>query len=105
MTSMSTWGTLSAHFESDAPEHLIREAPTGSEGGPNVHRSDTGEWWVEGRLRDVSDWTSPRVLAWFCEVCEWVKQADLLWEIDGGPRYRYEARAGEIVKLRGILDA
>jgi hypothetical protein len=44
------------------------------------------------------------VVAWFLGVCEWATTGDLLWDLDNGPRYRYEWRDGTLRKLRGVLD-
>lgn len=116
---MSTWGTIDAHFTGDLgliAEHAVKRVPTGSESGPKVEHIDADEaarysslsegWKVSGRLRDVSDLEhSPAVLAWFTAVCSWsASEADLLWEIDGGPRYRYQWRDGELRRLRGVLE-
>jgi hypothetical protein len=78
--------------------------PTGSESGPTIHDLE-GETWVEGRLRDVTDWDAPAALAWFLDVCEWCDEAYLTWDLDRGPKYRYEWRNREVRKLRGVLDA
>jgi hypothetical protein len=104
---MSVWGTLDARFSGGhIDRHWIEtDLPTGSETGPHIHENRDG-WWVDGRLRDVSDLTSPSVLAWFVRVCDMgmPDEAALMWEIDRGPRYRYEWRDGTLHKLRGILD-
>jgi hypothetical protein len=106
---MSRWGSLDAEFRGSKyvnAEVITDWLPRGSEGGPEVRQMDEGVVWVEGRLRDVSDQeTSPAVLAWFCKhAAAWSTSGRLTWEIDGGPRYRYEWRDGELHKLRGVLD-
>jgi hypothetical protein len=63
---------------------------------------------VEGRLRDVDDFTtSPAVLSWFTNACDHMlcSQASLMWEIDRGPRYRFEANGLTLTRVRGVLDA
>jgi len=107
---MSTWGTLDAEFHFGVPRDIayaIEGVPTGSETGPNIGVLDDGaRTWVEGRLRDVDDIQSPIVLGWFAKVCIMTHpaRATLLWEIDRGPRYRYEWDGHQIIKLRGVLD-
>lgn len=105
---MSTWGTLEAQFA--ASDDLITEdlvmqnVPTGSETGPSCHLIK-GTLYVRGRLRDVDDLDSPEVLAWFLSICQWNPEtASLVWDVDDGPRYRYEWRDGGLRKLRGVLD-
>jgi hypothetical protein len=107
---MSQWGTLEASFvpwEGGATALLASvqdSVPTGSEDGPSV-REREGVVYVYGRLRDVSDMAdSFAVVAWFLGVCEWATTGDLLWDLDNGPRYRYEWRDGTLRKLRGVLD-
>jgi hypothetical protein len=103
---MSSWATLDAHFEVGAglDEQIVREdLPTGSESGPDVYVGMTG-WRAKGRLRDVDDNDSPAILAWFLRVAQWSDRAELVWDVDDGPRYRYVWRDGELTKLRGILD-
>lgn len=109
---MSTWGTIDAEFRG-AGDYLKgnierelegRTGPTGSEGGPKVWEFE-GAICVDGRLRDVDDIEdSPAVLAWFTRHARWCDEAKLLWEIDGGPRYRYEFKDGALRKLKGVLD-
>jgi hypothetical protein len=107
---MSWWGTLEAEFRGGNPsrDFIAADVPTGSESGPSVStvdRDGAPVVWVEGRLRDVDDThTSPAVLAWFTAQAQWCDEADLLWELDAGPRYRYEWRDGELRKLKGVLD-
>jgi len=104
---MSQWGTLDAHFTpgSIGPQKhdVERDMPTGSESGPAIHESNGG-FWVEGRLRDVNDHDSPTVLAWFLRACAWANSADLTWDLDDGPKYRYEWDGSRLSKLRGVLD-
>lgn len=104
---MSQWATLEARFSGEhVGEWLVADGlPTGSESGPSVSQHD-GAWHVDGRLRDVSDLDAPAALAWFARVCEHgiADEADMMWDLDSGPRYRYEWRAGELRKLRGVLD-
>lgn len=106
---MSTWGTLTAEFDSvqwgaDLDRWAREGMPTGSEYGPSVFVKSDDVVVVDGRLRDVSDMDSPAVLAWFVSRCEWSKSAYLTWDVDRGPRYRYVYKDGQVVKLRGILD-
>lgn len=114
---MSQWGTIDATFKAsdggmlsaDTIRHELERrevlAPTGSEDGPAVHEGEPGTIWVEGRLRDVTDTeTSPMVLAWFMHHAQWCEEAELLWDLDRGPRYRYEWKNGELTRLRGVLD-
>jgi hypothetical protein len=104
---MSQWGTLEAHFKSGklGPQKFEIEhaLPTGSETGPTIYENKGG-FWVSGRLRDVSDYDSPAVLAWFIQAAQWAESGDLTWDIDGGPKYRYEWGDSGLTKLRGILD-
>jgi hypothetical protein len=112
---VSRWGTLEASFNtrSTLPDaDTIRAelesrdpiAPTGSEDGPSVHGDKDGIY-VQGRLRDVcDDEDSAKVLAWFVRHARWCESATLLWDLDGGPRYRYEWRDGGLRKLKGVLD-
>lgn len=108
---MSIWGSIDASFEGDqlqlSEDDLRRGMPTGSEEGPRAH-VDGHNVWVDGRLRDVTDMAdSPAVLAWFASVCEGfgrVDHAELMWEIDGGPRYRWQFDSNGLRRLRGVLD-
>lgn len=101
---MSQWASIDARFVGLNGWNVEEGMPRGSESGPTVHLLKGGETWVEGRLRDVSDWDAPAALAWFVKLCEWCDEADLTWDLDSGPRYRYEWRNGTLTKLRGILD-
>lgn len=102
---MSLWGTIDARFVGGTRAQIEQGLPTGSENGPTVSESDDGEIYVHGDLRDVDDSDSPAVLAWFVEASRHkVTFATLRWELGNGPRYRYEWRDGELVKLRGVLD-
>lgn len=116
---MSWWGSIEANFtardEDDAKNIaacIAREieerepgAPTGSERGPLVMQSGNGIA-VEGNLRDVDDaQDSPLVLAWFMQHARWLDEAYLMWDLGStGPRYRWEWRNGELIKLKGVLD-
>lgn len=102
---MSQWATLEARFVGKYI-NAEYEMPKGSESGPTISTHD-GAVYVDGRLRDVSDFDSPAVLAWFVQTCNdgLADEGDLLWDVDNGPRYRYEWRDGGLRKLRGILDA
>ena len=114
---MSQWGTLDATFviadsgmlnaaviRQEITERAIH-APTGSEDGPGVYEPGENTVYVEGRLRDVSDAEdSPMVLAWFMSHVFWCSEATLLWELDSGPRYRYEWKDRTLTKLKGVLD-
>ena len=119
---MSTWGTLHSAF-TPGLEHLggrpvitvegfERElerrdalAPTGSEEGTKVRGLEDGSIIVAGRLRDVSDTKdSPMILAWFVHNARWCERASLMWEVDLGPRYRFEWHDGQLHRLRGVLD-
>lgn len=100
---MSQWATLDARFVGLRGGDVTDGMPTGSESGPTVHERK-GETWVEGRLRDVNDHDAPAALAWFLRFCQWCDEADFMWDLDNGPRYRYEWRDGELTKLRGVLD-
>lgn len=105
---MSSWGTLEATFNGEHvdEDHVRQDLPTGTESGPDVGTYSDGQVYVSGRLRDMTDIDSPAVLAWFCGRCAlFTDEADLLWEIDSGPRYRYAWSDGALVKLRGLLDA
>jgi len=101
---MSQWGTLEARFVGKYinPHDGL---PNGSESGPTISTHD-GAVYVEGRLRDMSDHDSPAVLAWFVQTCTrgLADEAELTWDVDSGPRYRYEWRDDELRKLRGVLD-
>lgn len=103
---MSVWGQLDARFLGPYARVGEDDLPRGSEGGPNVHRKP-GEVWVEGNLRDVSDEvTSPLILAWFIKCAAYsAKCAELMWTVDGGPRYRYRITPEQgLAKLKGVLD-
>lgn len=113
---MSQWGTLEAEFKRHNGSKMLsvegvrgrpdwQPLPTGSESGPDVYERD-GSVRVSGRLRDVFDHEdSFAVLDWFVKNARWSESARLLWEIDNGPRYRYEWADGELRRLRGVLDA
>lgn len=102
---MSRWATIEADFHG-VPEWVVREdMPTGSEDGPVVVRSE-GNTTVEGRLRDTDDTDSAAVLAWFIRVCSYgpAEYATLMFDVDGGPRYRWRWLGGVLQRLHGILD-
>lgn len=104
---MSWWGTLEAEFKGgpiNTAEVVADDAPQGSEHGVSIWDTK-GTIHVSGRLRDVTDVEdSAAVLAWFVKHARWSDHASLLWELDNGPRYRYEWHGGELHKLKGILD-
>jgi hypothetical protein len=125
---MSQWGSLRARFVKGSvtkpvitAELLSRDLPRGSESGPDIYVNSQGEVIVSGRLRDVDDHEhAPQALAWFVKHARWCVYAELLFEIDSGPRYRYAwlaygvdtdilgddwERVGPgLTKLRGVLD-
>lgn len=115
---MSQWGGIHAKFTpshgatrglADRLRTELEErralAPTGSENGPEVHEVNESVS-VYGRLRDVNDSEdSAMVLAWFVHHARWCSWADLTWELDSGPRYRFEWRNGTLTRLKGVLDA
>lgn len=81
----------------DNSEEALHVNLLDAEGGPYVY--------VYGRSRGVADQVdSPAVLAWFVKHADGCHAADLVWEIDDGPRYRYVWEKGELRKLRGVLD-
>lgn len=118
--TMSQWATLSATFITHSPgtslatrirlelERRDRLAPTGSEEGPEVRTYDTDpcKVVVTGRLRDMTDFPDSHVvLAWFVLTATHCRSATLLWDIDYGPRYRYELpENGKLTRLQGVLD-
>ncbi len=109
---MSMWASLEASFtfEKPADERVLDTVavhmPTGSESGPSA-RIYEGEVYVTGRMRDTDDTDSPEVLAWFVGLCAnwpYATKATLTFDVDSGPRYRYEWADGKLTKLKGILD-
>lgn len=113
---MSWWGTLEAAFKASnlvTVTSVMHGVPTGSESGPKAELLGTEgpvvfreypEVHVTGRLRDVSDYNSPAVLAWFLQAARYAEWATLVWDVDSGPRYRYEWRDNQLTKLKGVLD-
>jgi hypothetical protein len=108
---MSTWTTFEAEFTFGkfplTPEDVLRGAPTGSESG-NLHTfvGDDGTLYASGNLRDMGDYDTPTILAWWCSHLDFAETASLTIDVgNGGPRYRYRLGDGGITKLRGILDA
>jgi hypothetical protein len=103
---MSSWGILDARF-APAFDYKPTNIPTGSESGPTAYKDQSNEnWYVCGHLRDVYDVPdSIAILAWFVDQASSnCNEADLMWEIVGGPRYRYEWRDNRLTKIRGVLD-
>jgi hypothetical protein len=109
---MSSWVEIEATFWDDkgSPmlnlDRIIKAGPVGSEGGLSGHEGE-GYYFVHGSLRDMTDLAdSAAILGWFCKQAEyWCDKAEIRWEFgSSGPRYRYEIEAGELRKLKGVLD-
>jgi hypothetical protein len=101
--AVSSWATIEATFKSDYSLDM-ELAPRGSEGGlSGPHRLD-GVLFFHGRLRDFDDFDSPIALAWFCGHLALSEKAELLIDIDSGPRYRYVWEDGKLTRLRGVLE-
>lgn len=102
---MSYWGTLEARFKWGASRSDVTSGmPTGSEGGADFITDIDGYDLISGRLRDVNDMDSFAVVAWFAKHCIWSVEASLMWELDDGPRYRFEWDGVHLRRLRGLLD-
>ncbi len=120
---MSDWAQIDAHFHIDPPAPRARLAgqilkdieerdpgmPTGSEDGPSVHDLKSSRAvWVQGNLRDFVDGADAAlVLAWFTRLCrgsETYLAYCTLTLGEGGPRYRWEWKQGELLWLKGELE-
>lgn len=97
---MSRWIDIRATFEAHERFDLTASwALEGLPGRPDVRDVDAtliearspAVVLVSGRLMEMSDTHSPLVLAWWVERCEQgpVADAELVIDVDMGPRYRY----------------
>jgi len=121
---MSAWGGVDARFTFQKDHHefwtdghakmIMSQFPGGSEWEkdelPEKYTYEDGDTQLllRGRMRDVEDHNhAARMLGWFVFVCDlyWFPSAEIEWEYDGGPRYRYEWHKGTLTKLRGVLDS